>query len=111
MILRNFRGLDAKCLHPKPSLRKIREADGDNLGLRILREEVACYSDSEEARKHKGTLEKEEEGGERRVQEGTVGPTTKTALELSAGNQSGQGWKVMGEKRRQRENPHSSEGV
>ena len=59
----------------------------------------------------RGLLEKEEEGGDRRVQEGTMGPTTKTALELSAGNQSGQCWQVTGEKRRQRENPHSSEGV
>ena len=37
MILRNFRELDAEGLHPEPSLRKIREADGDSLGLRILR--------------------------------------------------------------------------
>ena len=110
MIVRNFRELGAKCFHPESSLRKIREADGVNLGLRILRKGVAFYPDSEKDRT-KGLLEKEEEGGERKTQEGTTGPRTKPALELSAGNQSGQRWKVMEEKRRQRGNPHSSESV
>lgn len=88
MILRSFRELDAKCLHPEPSLRKIREADGDNLGLRILREEVACYSDIDKDRKHKGTPGKGRGGWGEEGAGWTVGPTTKTALELSAGNQS-----------------------
>lgn len=110
MILRNFRGLDAKCLHPKPSLRKIREADGDNLGLRILREEVACYYDSEEARKHKGTPGK---GRGRWGEEGAGGDNgahDKDCFRTLS-------WKPVrpvlegdgGEK--EAENPHSSEGV
>ena len=88
MILRNFRELDAEGLHPEPSLRKIREADGDSLDLGILREEVTCYSDSEEDRKHKGSPGKGRgEWGEAGAGR-TVGSMTKTAFELSAGNQS-----------------------
>lgn len=74
MILRSFRELDAKCLHPEPSLRKIREADGDNLGLRILRGKLPVILIVIKTESTRGPLEKEEEGGERRVQDGQWGP-------------------------------------
>lgn len=73
-----MREFGSKCLHPEPSLRRIREADGVNLALRILRKGAAFYPDGQEDGT-KGLLEKEEEGGERKMREGTMRPRTKPA--------------------------------
>lgn len=81
MAVGNFREFGAKCLHPESPVRKIRAKEGDNPALRILRKLVACYPgrnllqrglDCEERESTKECLEKEEEGGERKMQEGEM---------------------------------------
>lgn len=87
MAVGNFREFGTKCLHPESPLRKVRTKEGDNPPLRILRKLVACYPgrnllqrglDSEESTKER--VEKEEEGGERKMQEGEMGPSDKAYL-------------------------------